>query len=239
MDSNELQRLDEAASAYQTETGRFDAENVNHFTVELARRYSWEGNAIQMGLGNGLVAAKLAPMFAEFHIIEGSDVVIKQYGDPAAPYTVEKVLFEQFHPHHPYDVLFGNHVLEHVDDPVEILRLSRRWLRKGGKAMFTVPNATSLHRRIGVEMGLLAKMNTLNEQDIRLGHRRVYTVPELRADVESSGYRITEVQGYMLKVVSNRQMREWPRELMEACFSVSLTLPAEYCSNLAIFCENS
>ncbi len=234
----EIQRLDAAAAAYKTEVGAFDAENVNYFTVQLARNHFSSGRAIQMGLGNGLVAKSLCEQFEEFVVVEGSDVVIADYTDRKAKYSVVKALFEEYTPEKKFDLLFGNHILEHVDHPVEILRQSRKWIRSGGAAMFTVPNAQSLHRRIGVEMGMLATLNTLNEQDVKLGHRRVYTIPELEADVIAAGYRIREVRGYMLKVVSNKQMKDWSRELLDSCYRVSLTLPSEMCSNLAIFCEN-
>jgi len=47
------------------------------------------------------------------------------------------------------------HVLEHVDDPVAVLRLVKSWLKPGGRVLAAVPNARSIHRQAAVIMGLL------------------------------------------------------------------------------------
>ena len=119
------------------------------------------------------------------------------------------------------------------------MRQTRSWLKAGAVAIFTVPNAESLHRRIGVQMGLLQKINELNDQDKLLGHRRVFTLSELTDDALKAGYTIKEVHGFMIKLVSHRQMKDWSRTLLDACFSVSLSLPPEMCSNIAVICKNT
>jgi hypothetical protein len=86
-------------------------------------------------------------------------------------------------------------------------------------------------------MGLLQRPGDLNEQDVKLGHRRVYTAAEFRANLEAAGYRVESLTGYMLKVVSNRQMKGWSREFLDASYRVSLTLPMELCANLVAVCR--
>ena len=41
----------------------------------------------------------------------------------------------------------------------------------------------------------------------------------------------------MIKLVSNAQMKDWSKELIDAIFEVSLSAPAEICSNIAVICE--
>jgi len=86
-------------------------------------------------------------------------------------------------------------------------------------------------------MKLLRRRNELNDQDVEVGHRRVYTIPEFESDVESAGFRIIETRGYMIKLVSNAQMKDWSRELLDAIFRVSLETPSAVCSNIAVICE--
>jgi hypothetical protein len=148
------------------------------------------GAALQLGIGDSRIARLLAPDFEAFHVVEGSSELVRKHTDPRAGYQLFECLFEEFTPEERYDVLLGNHVLEHVDNPVEILSRVRGWLKPDGKAVFTVPNANSLHRRIGVELGLLSHRQELNAQDLRLGHRRVYTISELENDVTSGGFQI-------------------------------------------------
>jgi len=41
----------------------------------------------------------------------------------------------------------------------------------------------------------------------------------------------------MIKLVSNAQMKDWSRELLDAIFRVSLETPSAVCSNIAVICE--
>jgi 2-polyprenyl-3-methyl-5-hydroxy-6-metoxy-1,4-benzoquinol methylase len=190
---------------------------------------------LQLGLGDGLIAEALCDIAEEVDVIEGSLELIEKFGINRR-FATHYVLFENYAPEKLYDVVVANHVLEHVADPVKIASLACNWLRPGGHAIFTVPCATSYHRRIGVKMGLLSHVQELNSQDLEFGHRRVYKTAELEADLRAAGFSSVEISGYMLKMVSHQQMKDWPRELLDACYEVSLECPAENCSNIFADC---
>ena len=79
-----------------------------------------------------------------------------------------------------------------------------------------VPNAGSLHRRVGQKMGVLGALTDLNETDHKQGHRRVYTVATLLADIAGAGLAV-ETQGtFMLKPLSNAQMDGLDRSIADA-----------------------
>lgn len=234
----ELDRLNQTSEIYTTEAGKLNQDIISYNSAELIKlRGLIGGRALQLGLGDGYIAGLLAPYYNEFVILEGSDNVIRDFADSKAKYSIVKTLFEEFEAEEKFDVLLGNHILEHVDDPVGIMKQARKSMKPGAKAIFSVPHADSLHRRIGVEMGLLKVRNELNAQDHQLGHRRVYTIPEFEADIKAAGFKIIETRGYMIKLVSNAQMKGWSRELLDAIFQISLTAPSEICSNIAVICE--
>ena len=235
--SAESGRLDASAPASSADAGRLAADFLGHYTEQWQAPWCTGEQALQLGLGNGRLARRLAHRFGRLTVVEGSAALAAAFTDPPANCRVVSALFEDFAPERPVDRILGNHILEHVADPVAVLRRTRGWLAPGGRALFTVPNAGSLHRRIGVELGLLQQPGELNEQDLRLGHRRVYTAGAFRADLEAAGYGVEELRGYLLKVVSNAQMKGWPRDLLDAMYRVSLTLPTEYCANLAAVCR--
>jgi len=56
--------------------------------------------------------------YDEFVILEGSDNVISHFHDKSAPYSVIKALFEEYETDNKFDVVLGNHVLEHVVTPL-------------------------------------------------------------------------------------------------------------------------
>jgi len=238
MNTNELQHLNTVSRIYATEAGQLNRDITSFYSCRLNLRNIKGGRVLQLGVGDGLIAEALCDQADQVDVIEGSSEVITQFGT-GKRFSVHHTLFEDYAPEIPYDIVVGNHVLEHVADPVEIARLALGWLYPGGKALFTVPNATSLHRRIGVKMGLIKHIQELNEQDIELGHRRVYTPVELQNDLCLAGFERVDISGYMLKMVSHQQMKDWRRELLDACFEASLECDPHICSNIMALCYKS
>ena len=72
-------------------------------------------------------------------------------------------LFEDYRSAPAFQTIVMGHVLEHVENPVEILALARGWLAPGGRILAAVPNARSLHRQAATIMGLLPNESALNE----------------------------------------------------------------------------
>ena len=188
-------------------------------------------------LGDGYIASSLHKEYSKFIVLEGSHQIIQNCKDANVQYEVVETLFENFQTTHKFDILLGNHVLEHVDDPIFTLSHVRQFLKPHGKALFTVPNADSLHRKIGVELGLIVHAQELSDRDRLLGHRRVYTIDELTGHIISAGFNISDTFGYNIKIVSFAQMNDWSNDLHQAIFKISLNLPPSICSNIAILCN--
>jgi 2-polyprenyl-3-methyl-5-hydroxy-6-metoxy-1,4-benzoquinol methylase len=113
-------------------------------------------------------------------------------------------------------VILG-HVLEHVDDPVAILRQVRGWLAPGGRVLAAVPNSRSLHRQAATLMGLLPFEEAMNERDIHHGHRRVYNPETFRREFLEAGLDLEVFGGYWLKPVSNGQLEaSWTADMVDA-----------------------
>lgn len=235
------------SSFYNTPKGTINAkimaENSAKLNFELIHKYGkLSGTCLIMGFGEGGVVEYFKEDFSKIIIIEGSkslyDTAIEKYHS-----------YPQILCHHSYfesfelpitervDIVLGNHVLEHVDNPVEVLLQSKNWLKETGYAIFSVPNADSLHRKIGVKLKMLKTRYHLNDQDILLGHQRVYDQEMLLRDVESAGYKIIEVGGFNLKLVSQNQMKDWSQDLIRAIFEVSRECPPDICSNLYVVCK--
>jgi hypothetical protein len=100
-----------------------------------------------------------------------------------------------------------------------------RWLEADGRIHVVVPNGLSLHRLVGVEIGLLPEPLFLSESDAAQGHVRNYTLDSLHADVRQAGLVAQHTQPVFLKVLSNRQMLDWDWNLIEALHQVSQRLP--------------
>jgi 2-polyprenyl-3-methyl-5-hydroxy-6-metoxy-1,4-benzoquinol methylase len=140
---------------------------------------------------------------------------------------VAHAMFEEFSTVETFDVIVMGFVLEHVADPDRILRQFRRFLAPGGSLFVTVPNAESLHRRLGHEAGLLGDLMELGDADRQLGHQRLYTVASLRRAIEQAGYVVKTVEGLLLKPITTAQIKslQLPESVLQAMLKVGVSYP--------------
>jgi len=191
------------------------------------------GSVLELGCGDGNITGHLARCFGEVCVVDGSLRMLDacRAGTDESPQSKAEMsyvhsTFELYEPTQRFDLIVMAHILEHLDDPVELLRRSKNWLNPGGKLLVLVPNAGSLHRRVAVHMGLLGSPDELNEQDLLLGHRRVYWPETLQADVRSGGWDIEHFGGIMVKPLTNRMIeKDWSAELIEGFLALGDELP--------------
>ncbi|MBP9762025.1 class I SAM-dependent methyltransferase [Patescibacteria group bacterium] len=118
--------------------------------------------------------------------------------------------------HERFDTIVASHLLEHMEDPVALLRRFASWLKPSGRVIVIVPNANSMHRIIGKEMGLLTEVTDLTEADHKIGHRRVYTRDLLEQDIRTAWFN-GAVRNLTFKALSNGQLAKLPRNYVDAC----------------------
>lgn len=196
------------------------------YSFQIARRHLRGANLLEMGPAEGVMTERLATLGLKMTLVEGSarfceDLAVRF---PAA--TVVHALFEDFDPSERFDNIVLGHVLEHVQDPVDILVRARRWLAPGGRIFGAVPNARSLHRQAAVMMGLLSTEDALNETDRHHGHRRVFTPETFRQAFSLAGLRIDLFGGYWMKPVSNAQIEaDWTPQMVAAFMALGERYP--------------
>ena len=197
---------------------------------------------LELGSGDGVWTEAVIERFGESFVVDGSESLLRdaraRFGDQL---NIYESYFETFVPPESitFDTILATHILEHVDDPALVLKRTRNWLSPGGRVIVVVPNATSLHRRIGVRMGILESVYQLSERDHVVGHQRVLDLPALRELATTAGFEIVAERGFMIKVLSNAQMADFPEELIRAFVDVSEELPPEFSCNVALVLQAS
>ena len=84
-----------------------------------------------------------------------------------------------------FDAVVLSHVIEHVHDPIALLRECGRILRPGGRLVLTTPNLTSVgHRRFGADWRGLEPPR----------HLHVFSVESLASCVDQVGLAVSEVR---------------------------------------------
>lgn len=189
---------------------------------------------LEMGFGTGLITDQLLRSGLSVEVLEGSPILAEQAIQRHRDLVVHLGLFESFQSSKTYGSVLALHVLEHVDDPVALLRWMRRWLDDDGQLIVVVPNCESFHRRIAVHMGLHDQLDDLSEADHMVGHRRVYDLDGLIGDVEAAGYTVTDDFGYLLKTVPNSMMLGYPPAMVEALNQISPEVPTRQLANIGV-----
>ena len=182
-------------------------------------------HALELGCATGELATLLVDDVARYTIVEGSALNIEAARRRLPGVAFVHSLWEDFEADEAVSDIVLFNALEHIEDPVGLLRRCATWLGGGGRLHIVVPNGLSLHRLVGTEMGLQPDPLTVTEGDRAQGHVRNYTLDGLLGDVREAGLRSLHQQGIFLKVLSNAQMLSWDWDLIEAMHRVARRLP--------------
>ena len=207
----------------------------------LSQHIGHGDKVLDLGLGDGLFL-KAFQDHPNFTILEGSKSLV-MHGESVVQELkshtkIVRTYFEEYVPTDKYDVIIASHVLEHVKDPKKVLNLCKTWLKDDGKIIVIVPNRESLHRRLGVVMGLQQELDDLSPRDKAVGHLRVYSLESLTKEIEETGFRVLEKRGFFTKTLSNSQMIDLDPEVVRGLCELSSTLPTEMGANIGLVCKN-
>jgi 2-polyprenyl-3-methyl-5-hydroxy-6-metoxy-1,4-benzoquinol methylase len=192
---------------------------------------------LEVGCSSGVMSPYLAESAKRLDMLDGSQTYIDAAKEKLRRDNVRFIcaLFEEFQPEDPYDAIVCSHVLEHVIDPVDLLRRMKSWLAPGGVIYVCVPNAYSVHRMLGLAMGLIPDLYQLSERDHLVGHRRVYDRDSLARDIESAGLKHGPLKGVLLKPFPNSRMVDLPEALTRGLLKVGTMIP-EHASEIYYEC---
>ncbi len=236
----EFDELNRIAEDY--DDGPFDNAMRNYMMRSL-KPHLRAGKALEMGCFNGAFSVCLAQEFGDLTVVDAVDqfldIVRVKLG--ASVQTV-CCLFEDYDTDERYDSIFIVHVLEHLLDPVAILRKAKSLLAPNGRIFLVVPNGAAASRRIAVKMGILPTLDALSEADTKHGHRRIYFFDTLANDARRAGLDIVETGGIFFKPLANFQFDELmggpllSEGFLEGCYQLGKEEPGFSASIFAI-CE--
>lgn len=222
--TNETSRLETIASK------SLYAHGVNSATIQASfrifSRYFLPGPILELGPAEGVMTDKLVQLGQEVTVVDGSAAFCEALSLRHPQIKAVHALFEEYQPSSLAMNIVLGHVLEHVEDPVQILSRALSWLAPGGRIFAAVPNSRSLHRQAAVLMGLLPFEESLNEADFHHGHRRVYNPETFRRDLRAAGLQVEASGGYWLKPLSNSQIEQtWTPEMLNAFMELGERYP--------------
>lgn len=206
---------------------------------KIAQNFIGE-NVLELGSDGAATSSILVRWSEKLTIVDLYDkisgVIAKDSAIAKAKFVQSR--WEEYVPQELFSDVLLTDSLEHVEDPVEILRLIRSWLREDGRLHIIVPNALSLHRLIGVEMGYLKSPYDFNENDKRAEHKRVYDFETLTRDIEASWLKVEKMEGVQLKFMTDTQLSTFPLGYKDALDSLS-SLCDRHCAEIYACCKRA
>lgn len=236
---------------YDQEAGQFGERKYNYDFDEIVRRYMMrafepfmpKGRALELGCYRGDSTAWLVGLYDDLTVIEAAPSLVEaaqaRFGDKVRFIcsTFEDAdLPEQF------DAIFLINTLEHLDDPVGVLRQIRGWLSPRGRLFLLVPNAQAPSRQIAVKMGLITHNAAVTEAEHRNGHRNTFSFDTLERTVREAGLQATQRGGLIFKGLANYQFDAALEagiiddRYVEGCYQLGMQYP-ELCASIYLVCE--
>lgn len=167
-------------------------------------------HALQLGIASGQETKMLAETFGRVDVIDGASKFIddailhNKFNNVKYIYS----LFEEYISEVKYDYIFSTYVFEHVHSPQKILIKLKKHLSKNGLIFITVPNANAFSRRLALKLGIVNDLYALTENDLSVGHRRVYDSRSIRDDLIKTGFKIVKVNGIIFKILADFQLNQ-------------------------------
>ena len=225
----------------------FDYDVIHPYMIEAFKPFFLVGNVLELGSYTGRFTERLLPHFRRITCVEASEDAISE-----AKKTLQGIenlinfhlnTFEEVKLYGNYDNIILTHVLEHVDDPVFVLkRINDEWLMEGGRLFLACPNANAPSRQIAVKMGLIPHTTAVTPGEVLHGHKRTYTLEALERDAVKAGLKVIYRSGIFFKALANFQWdltiehKITSQEYLDGCYTLGQQYP-DLCSSIFLVCE--
>lgn len=237
--NNELTDKEGGKYAYN-----FDLDVMHRFMIQAFEPFFQKGNCLELGSSKGDFTKRLLNRFHDITCVEASDEAI-QIAKRRLEENIEFVygLFEEINLSKKYENIILTHVLEHLDNPVSLLKkINDEWLSQTGHFFLVCPNANAPSRQIAVKMGLISHNSAVTRAEAEHGHRITYTLDTLERDAKAAGLKVIHRSGIFFKAFANFQ---WDKLLetdiisdgyLQGCFQIGQLYP-DLCSSIFLLCK--
>ncbi len=222
----------------------FDFDVMHPYMIESFKPFFNKGNLLELGSFKGDFTRRLLPYFDDVTCVEASDVAIAEAEQKlGGKVKFVNSIFENATLPRRYDNIVMTHVLEHLEEPVAILkRINDEWLARGGRLFLACPNANAPSRQIAVKMGLITHNAAVTQAEAEHGHRRTYTLDTLEEDAVAAGLKVVHRSGIFFKALANFQWDRLlqtdivSREYLDGCYALGQQYP-DLCSSIFLVCD--
>lgn len=222
----------------------FDLDVMHPFMIRSFKPFFLQGSCLELGSFKGDFTQHLVKSFSKITCVEASEeAVLKAKKILPKDIDIYNDVFENITLPDKYDNIFLTHVLEHLDDPVSVLkRVNEEWLSETGRLFLACPNANAASRQIAVNMGLISHNSAITDAEWAHGHRITYSLDTLERDAKQAGLKVLHRSGIFFKALANFQWDQLLKtniisdEYLNGCLEIGYKYP-DLCSSIFLICE--
>jgi 2-polyprenyl-3-methyl-5-hydroxy-6-metoxy-1,4-benzoquinol methylase len=205
---------------------------------------------LDLACGDGYLTEMLSSHFQHVVGVDASSVHLSKAKSRLPNVSFHESLIEELDINERFECITMLNILEHVEDPVNVLKKVAGYLNDDGVLVIHVPNSKAVNREIAVLMGTLTSVDELSPFDVNIGgHRRYYDMDSLKKDVTDAGLKIAKMGGVFYKMLSGPQMdwflekglwdsgfgwgrvggeqKDWRKEFCDACYEFGKERPED------------
>lgn len=209
MSANNEKELQESFSWARSQVFSSYNEVLGFYQAKACLEHARGKSLLDMPCGDGVLTAMLAPAFTRVVGIDASVHHLELAKKMLPEVEFHDALIEEFETSERFSTITMLNILEHVVDPVDVLKKAASFLDENGILLVHVPNAHAVNRKLAVLMGTLTECEELSPFDIEIvGHRRSYTLNTLCDDVRKAGLKVVNTGGVFYKSMSTPQI-DW------------------------------
>ena len=224
----------------------FDFDVIHPYMIKSFEPFFNKGSVLELGSFKGDLTKRFQPYFNDITCVEASEEALnKAKGRLGCNVKFINSRFETATLPKQYDNIILTHVLEHLDDPVSILkRINDEWLADGGRFFLVCPNANAPSRQIAVKMGLITHNAAVTPDEVDHGHRCTYSLDTLERDAVAAGLKVVHRSGIFFKALANFQWDQLlttdiiSKEYLDGCYHLGQQYP-DLCSSIFLMCERN
>jgi SAM-dependent methyltransferase len=222
---------------------------LGYYQVQSCLEFMHGTSLLDLACGDGLLTEQFQKHYSRVVGVDASSKHLDKARNRNKNIDFFNSLIEDFEINEKFDNVTLINILEHVRDPISLLKKSADFLKKDGVLIVHVPNANAINRRIAVMMGTLKNCEELSPFDEKIvGHRCSYTRKTFGADIKKSGLKIVATGGIFLKMLSTPQIdwflknglweeggfgwgrvgsekKDWKSEFCRACYEIGKEYP--------------
>ncbi len=223
----------------------FDYDVMHPYMLKSFLPHFRSGSILELGSFKGEFTQRLVPHFSDITCVEASDEAVVDARKRLDGNKVEfhSEVFETIKLPRKYDNIIMTHVLEHISDPVSVLkRVNDEWLAPGGRFFLVCPNANAPSRRLAVKMGLISHNAAVTEGERQHGHHITYSLDTLERDARAAGLNVVQRSGIFFKALANFQFDRILQtdilspEYLDGCYALGHEYP-DLCASIFLLCE--